>query len=211
MKKTKIDWQNPEQGWSLDYVCNTVIGCNHNCQFECWAKRLNNRFHWIADWNKPEVQEKAFYKPFNEKKPSTFFVVSLGDLFGDWIPKVLIETTLIMCENNPHHRFLFLTKNPKRYLDFEFTENCWLGTSVSCDKDINRVLIMNQIKQGKNVSTFVSVEPLLGSFEGISFTGIDLIIVGAQSGKNAVKPKAEWIKSIRHKNIYYKQNIRKYI
>ena len=57
--------------------------------------------------------------------------------------------------------------------------------------------------------TFISAEPLLGSFKGASLMGIDLIIVGAMTGKNAVVPERTWIETIKHKNIFYKDNILK--
>ena len=58
---------------------------------------------------------------------------------------------------------------------------------------------------------YISIEPLLGSFENHDISFADLIIVGVMTGINPVKPKREWIDSIKHHNIYYKENIRKYL
>ena len=40
---------------------------------------------------------------------------------------------------------------------------------------------------------------------------IDLVIVGAMSGPGAVKPTKEWVNSVEHDNIYYKNNVRRYL
>ena len=58
---------------------------------------------------------------------------------------------------------------------------------------------------------FVSIEPLLGDFKHDDLSGFDLIIVGAMTGPNAIVPKQEWIKSIEHPNIFYKDNIKLYL
>jgi protein gp37 len=42
---------------------------------------------------------------------------------------------------------------------------------------------------------FLSIEPLLGEID-FSFNGIQWIIIGAQTGRNPVKPKKEWIEKI---------------
>ena len=60
---------------------------------------------------------------------------------------------------------------------------------------------------------FISFEPLLGDMSGLNLSGIDLVIVGAMTGrgKNIIIPNKKWIKSIKHKNIFYKKNIKKYL
>jgi len=58
---------------------------------------------------------------------------------------------------------------------------------------------------------FISFEPLLGDMSGLDLSGIDLVIVGADSTKGAEPPRKEWIESIKHPNIFYKNNIKKYL
>jgi len=60
MNKTKIDWQNPKEGWKLDFTWNPVIGCKHGCSY-CYAKKLNDRFKFIENWNEPQLM-KIFKK-----------------------------------------------------------------------------------------------------------------------------------------------------
>ena len=193
MVKTKIDW--------ADYTWNPVIGCKHGCPYcyaRTWAKRSGQSFepHKSKDWR----------KPYKIKEQSTIFVCSLADLFGDWVPSEWINDVIKVCRENPQHTFMFLTKNPKRYAEFEFPDNCMLGATIT--KPSNDKI---GSLYGHSNQTFISIEPLLGDFTGHEFTGIDLVIVGAMTGPGAIKPKKEWIDSIKHPNIFYKENIKKYM
>jgi len=42
----------------------------------------------------------------------------------------------------------------------------------------------------------------------LDLTGIDLVIIGADSTKGATSPKKEWVDSIQHPNIFYKSNLK---
>ena len=44
---------------------------------------------------------------------------------------------------------------------------------------------------------FLSCEPLLGQLPEINLQGIDWVIVGGESGRNARPIKAEWVQDIR--------------
>jgi len=209
MNKTKIEW--------TDYTFNPVVGCKHNCWY-CYARRMNDRFKWIEKWTEPKFYPERLSNPSKVKKPSKIFVCSMSDLFGKWVSQSWIEAVLKVVEQNPHHTFQFLTKNPRRYLDFKFPENCWLGLTIDEVKyDTNTKVNLLSIKAIHNY-TFISFEPLLGDMSqlfrdgmGIRMKNIDLLIVGAMTGQGAVKPKSEWINSIKHKNIFYKSNIKPFL
>ena len=204
MNKTKIEW--------TDYTWNPVVGCKHGCNY-CYAKRMNDRFKWIEKWNKPQIFVERLDEPYKIKKPSKIFVCSVADLFGDWIGDDWIELIMKVTRDNPQHTFQFLTKNPVRYLDFNFPENCWLGATITGKNhkdDLLRLLWLSKVPN-KN-KRFVSIEPLLGKInQGTLLDNFDLVIVGAMTGVGAVPPKKEWIDGIEHKNIFYKNNIKKYL
>jgi len=109
---------------------NPVVGCQHFCSY-CWARKLakgklrNTKRY--ADGFKPKLIEKEIYRRFN---PRDFvFVCDMGDLFGDWVPDNWILKVFEAIEYNAKSQFLLLTKNPKRYLEFEqdIPFNCILG------------------------------------------------------------------------------------
>jgi len=194
---TKIEW--------CDATWNIVVGCKNACWY-CYAKRMNDRFKWIPKWNEPQIFIKRLGEPSKIKKPSKIFVCSMSDLFGDWIPKEIIEEVIKVAKDNPRHTFQFLTKNPKRYSEFNFPENCWLGITI--DGTENKIVAQNKISylERKNNYRFISFEPLLGDVSYLSYD-VNLVIIGAQTGPKAIKPKQKWIDSIRHSNIFYKNNI----
>lgn len=199
MNRTKIDWPG------LKFTWNPIIGCKRGCYY-CYAKKINDRFKFIPNWNEPQFFEERLHEPYEVKKPSTIFVGSMSGMFEytikpDWFFKILN-----VCKDNPHHTFMFLTKNPKAYY-LPIYSNCMLGLTITKGNQ-NEI---NEFIKHSNGKRFLSIEPLLDRFEGIKFDGIDLIIVGAMTGKNAIKPKKEWIESIKHHNIYYKNNIKKYL
>jgi len=55
---------------------------------------------------------------FPLSKGDFVFVEDMSDLFGDWVPTEMIQKVLEKCGRHPETRFLFLTKNPKRYRGF---------------------------------------------------------------------------------------------
>ena len=136
--------------------------------------------------------------PTRIRKPQNIFVCSMADLFGDWIPDTWIQEVFKACEAAPQHRYLFLTKNPRRYEDlyakkaFPYSENFWFGTTITVDDDYYTWFENTPYK------AFVSIEPIMADFGNGMFRGIDWVIVGAETGnrKEKVIPKAEWIDGI---------------
>lgn len=223
LNKTNIEW--------CDLTWNPVVGCLHNCKDAngkpyCYADKLHTMRHkaymqgklqnfpqYAKPFKEPQFFKNRLNEPFKLRKPSTIFVVSMGDLFGTWIPNEWIEQVIHIATSNRQHKFMFLTKNPKRYLEFQFTENCWLGTTVEKweEKDRVKQLMIASIRHPKCNKTFVSVEPLLSDMSNVDFTGINLVIAGADTSPGAKPPKSEWIESIFHDNIFYKSNIKRFM
>jgi len=108
-----------------------------------------------------------------------------------------IEAIIQVAEDNPQHIFMFLTKNPARYRQFSFPENCWLGTTVTSYRDQHRILDLPRWEENGRTLNFVSFEPLLDEVCLGSWVWgyIDWIIIGAQT--NPYKPpRPEWVSSL---------------
>ena len=56
---------------------------------------------------------------------------------NSWVPREWIEKVLSVVRSKPKSMFLFLTKNPKRYLDFrdKFSDNVVLGVTLETNRD----------------------------------------------------------------------------
>lgn len=114
----------------------------------------------------PTFHRYRLNEPQRIKKSQRVFVVSMGDLFGDWVPDEWIKEVFKACAAAPWHKYLFLTKNPGRYgkingwdhrYDYGFaTENMWLGMTITGKGDIKK---LRKLPYGR-ANTFVSIEPL---------------------------------------------------
>lgn len=157
---------------------------------------------YIKD-GKAQPYPMAFYPTFHRyrlndyinKKGRNIFVCSMADLFGSWVPDSWIEEVFKTCEKAPQHNYLFLTKNPQRYVELaekgilRCSDNMWYGWSQTKSEDVKTLCFPC------NPNLFISVEPIL---EPMRPSLEDWIIVGAETGrrKDKVVPKREWIEQI---------------
>lgn len=147
--------------------------------------------------------------PMEWKKPRTIFVCSMADLFGDWVPDKWIQQVFDACDKAPQHRYLFLTKNPKRYSDLYEKGimpkgvkawNKYFGCTIT--KPTDEYFYNNLYGNGIDHPGFISIEPIMEDFDAVEIDkdefGIKWIIVGAETGnrKGKVIPKREWIEHI---------------
>ena len=228
--KNKIGW--------CTMTFNPVWGCKNHCEY-CYARRINKRFWakmlenernyhfrehqswaWTGDQLRdlhdfiPTFLESQFDKKF-PKKPQRIFVGSMSEIAHwerRWVEVVLGR---ILC--HPEHTFQFLTRYPEVYDKYIFPKNCWLGVTITKEKDFERG-IPYLFVTSCNI-TFVSVEPILEHINPRPFSNanIDWVIIGAETGnrKGKIIPKREWIEDIvnhcRYKEIpvYLKDSLKK--
>lgn len=135
---------------------------------------------------------------YERKEGRTIFVCSMADLFGDWVPDEWIEEVFAACRRAPQHRYLFLTKNPERYIKLAEQQilpeddNMWYGTTVTTQDEM---YFFSKIH-----NTFISVEPMHGAFNRhADYTVFPRwVIIGAETGnrKDKVTPKPEWVQEL---------------
>lgn len=184
MNKTSIEWVVNPDG-TPGYTWNPITGCLHNCEY-CYARKIAMRFQGNFE---PKFHPERLDQPVKIKKPSTIFVGSMADVFGNWIPDIWIEQILEIIENCPQHIFLTLTKNGSN-ICFAETNNVWYGqTHTGRKEDIHwgiRILHPN----------YISFEPLLGDHIPC-LSSVNWIIIGAlnKNGKPCYTKK-EWVLSL---------------
>lgn len=168
---------------------NHVIEMPYNFYSEDGEKVRKSPYPYYFDptFHKYKLNE------YENKKGRNIFVCSMADLFGDWVPDDWIKEVFAACEKVPQHNYLFLTKNPGRYVELINTgnllgsNNVWYGYSVT--------------KKGSaewwnpDYNIFASVEPIL---EPMDVPRCKWLIIGAETGnrKDKVIPKREWIEDI---------------
>jgi protein gp37 len=128
--------------------------------------------------------ESALDIPLKRKKPTMYFVPSMGDLFHKDVPFDFIDKVMAAMVLCPQHTFQVLTKRPERmakYMERAYegielqlmdggypvftwpAKNLWLGTSCSNQKDADEN-IPHLLKTPAAVR-FLSLEPLLGRID----------------------------------------------
>ncbi len=193
MNRTGIDW--------CDYTDNPVTGClgpdGEPCP-HCYAQKIAERFRGSKAWPqgfKPTFHPERLNDPAKIKKPQTVFICSMADLFGDWVPDEWIREVMNACGRAPQHTYIFLTKNPERYLRLKaslFMGNKWFGTTVTSQEDYHRVMAIRSLPEW--VNRFISFEPLLGELD-LDLDGIKQVIIGAQTNPT-IEPDHFWIAEI---------------
>ncbi len=193
---SKIEWT--EQTWNPVIGCSKLSAGCKNCYAERMACRLANmaiadiaknggvrketatekyievvecNSEGIADgWNRKTVLVKqALDKPLRRKKPSMYFVCSMGDLFHSSVKEDWIDLVFDVVSQCPQHTFQVLTKRPERmdaYIRGRVKDgkpllpNLWCGTSVESQAVADARI--PYLLRTPAALRFVSVEPMLG-------------------------------------------------
>lgn len=227
MNRTKIEW--------ADYTWNPVTGCRHGCPYcyaarqterfsgdvrlhEQTAKHWKNTDLYVLDEPmgapngrhiafpygfKPTLHKYRMNLPTTLKEGANIFVCSMADLFGTWVPDEWISMVFEFCAKAPQHNYMFLTKDPGRYITLARkgllpkAENMWYGSSTPTP--------LTPFFYGDGYNTFLSIEPLLASFESVAtqkaIKGIEKqkwVIIGSETGRRTGKviPQRSWIDNI---------------
>ena len=150
-------------------------------------------------WGFQPTLRRDRYDEYVGKSPRTIFVCSMADLFGNWIPDRWLDEIFEVCEKTPQHKYLFLTKNPKRYTKYGvlIADNMWYGTTITKQSDVNLISLLPD-----DCKTFLSIEPLQEDINvdsnGSLLKKVDWVIIGAETGnrKEKVVPDKKWITDI---------------
>jgi protein gp37 len=198
-----IDW--------AQFSWNPIVGCKHPCRIYCWAHDVTLRFpaRYPHGFD-PVWRPRMLNAPYNTPVPAeaavdgrfkNVFTVSMGDLFGGWIPREWIETVLTAVRDNSQWNFLFLTKFPKRIAEFEIPANAWMGTTIDVQARVANAEAAFADLRVKNPDAifWLSVEPML---EPIRFNRLDLfswLVMGGAARSMRTpefRPPERWIVSL---------------
>lgn len=189
MKNTNIE--------TFDSTLNAVMGCPNGCEY-CYARKLNTRFKWIADWSKPQFFPERL-KDFYSKKPRSIFIDSMSDI-GTW-KQEWFNAVVKAINDNPQHQYIALTKRLCRLRDLlnrcdaGFITNLHIGTSITTQKLADKYT-MFYLWSG--YIDFLSIEPILEPIKLEDYAIPHTLIIGAETGNRNGKviPSKEWIDSL---------------
>lgn len=145
---------------------------------------------------KPTLHEYRLDDPVKRGFGKTIFVCSTADLFGEWVPDEWIQKVFDACKAAAGHRYLFLTKNPKRYVDLHQAGRLPEGDCFWYGSTMDRP--MADVFKSDRHNTFVSMEPILEPFpypDNPEALRDNWIIMGAETGNRSGKitPKKSWV------------------
>ena len=196
-------------GYSIDPVGDSVVFRDFNSlpmiELENQVSKVDkNRSVRVAPYPygfTPTLHRYRLDQPTEWTQPRTIFVCSMADLFGEWVPYEWIKAVFDACDKAPQHRYLFLTKNPARYISLSekgmLPSKHWYGYSATTDDDL---WTFHHADDCPVKNLFVSVEPihdrLITPFS--THCPADWVIIGAETGncKNKIIPKRSWITEI---------------
>ena len=151
----------------------------------------------------PTLHEYRFRNLKKLKEGCNIFVGAMSDVFGDWVPDDWIKQVFMATMGDPQHNYLFLTKNPGRYIELLKSRllpdcgNYWYGTSVTCNGDMEKA---GRLPADRDSHSYISFEPLREelAFPEWPWYKIDWFIIGAETGnqKGRVRPEKSWIDGI---------------
>lgn len=200
MNNTKIPWT--EKTWNPVTGCTKYsAGCAH-----CYAETIANRFKdAFPNGFNVTLHPERLDEPKKVKKPTMFFVCSMGDLFHSGVPFEFVDKVMNLIAECPQHTFQILTKRIEglysyicEWLDYPFMSipsNCWIGTTVENEDVKHRIKTLSELQDA--TVRFLSCEPLLSDLGTLDLNGIDWVIVGGESGNQARPMQKEWVLNIK--------------
>ena len=197
---TRIEWA--EKVWNPVTGCSKVsAGCKN-----CYAERLaNGRLKHLYPGGF-EIVSCNYYRldqPAKRKKPTRYFVNSMGDLFHKSVPFHFIRDVFDQMRYAKHHQYLILTKRADIMLEFmsDYVDhwykpfpNVMLGVSVESPDFYERIHILRDTPAAKR---FISLEPALAAMPDLPLDGIDLVITGGESGPGYRPMELQWARNVR--------------
>lgn len=234
---SKIEWT--EQTWNPIVGCSKVSAGCQNCyaisqayRNEAIGQKMENPgrlayYEGLTENRSDRVEwtglvrfvPEALEIPLKRKKPTTWFVNSMSDLFHESVSlDELFKIASVMLAT-PQHRYQILTKRPERMADVwaEVVDwlqgavdatsitptrinplpNVWLGVTAENQKAVSdRAGFLHQIR-GQGWKTFYSCEPLLEKVNlHLDRQPVDWVIVGGESGNKARPCKVVHVRSV---------------
>lgn len=149
---------------------NPHPGCAFNCTY-CYGPRTYARSKCPkCKTFEPHFHQERMKQKFQKDK--TYFVESLGD--PSFIPPVIFQEIIDHLTEFPDTKFMIQSKNPIYFLNFEFPDNVWLGTTIETNMDAlaevytkapapsirgNKLWLVKHEKQKREI--YLTIEPVM--------------------------------------------------
>lgn len=203
---------------------NPLTGCmgpdGKRCEY-CYAERIARRFKDVHGYPSPDPFVPAFHphrleKIEKRKKPTVYFIFSMGDWLDDAVKPEWRKQCLKVMAENDQHIFITLTKQYRNLWKIAYDspegvipDNVWVGITVT---KRSQVWGIEELKKLKVPVHLVSFEPLKEDLANIvDLYGIEWIIIGAQSKQQGIHelppvpafmPEKNWVRKLAFKPMW---------
>jgi protein gp37 len=223
--KTKIQW--------CDSTCNPTMGCD-GCEIwnskrkTCYAGMLHCRYGGANPGFAPTFEQVSLYpgrmakaarwsdltgerrpgKPWLNGVPRLIFVSDMSDSLSKEVSFQFLHDeiiTVVDSELGQRHRWLWLTKRPKRMAEFsvwlrkrkvKWPDNLWAGTSVTSQATTGRVPYLLKVGDARTVR-FLSLEPQVEEVDMSRWLPkLNWVIQGGESGPKARPFDLDWARML---------------
>jgi len=208
MAATAIEWATDV--WNPSTGCDRVSpGCAHCYALDLAArlKRMGKAKYQVDGDPRTSgpgfgvtLHEHVLEMPLRQRRPRTYFVNSMSDLFHEDVPTDFIRRVFDVMERASWHTFQVLTKRDQRLADvcrdLAWPDNVWMGVSIENRRFVHRA---DRLREVDAAVRFISAEPLLGPLEGLDLDEIHWLIAGGESGPRHRPVKEEWLVELRNR------------
>ena len=203
MKKqsTIIEWS--DERWNAVTGCSKISAGCLNCYAEKMSAILQRmgrqKYANVFSLTLHESLIQSFYdKAVKWRKSYLVFVNSMSDQFHKDVPLDFTQRMFEVMAQLPDQRFKILTKRSDRMLALSphlvWHDNVMAGVSIENDNYLWR---LDDLKKVPAKWRSLSLEPLLGPLPHLNLNGIDWVVCGGESGSDARKMDADWVRDIR--------------
>ncbi len=199
--KSSIEWTSAS--WNPTTGCTKVsAGCD-NCYAESLVRRWQNiPGGYFSTGFDLTLRPNMLDRPAQWRASKFVFVNSMSDLFHRDVPDAYLDKVFGRMEDVDRHTYQVLTKRPermrryvrRRYAGASVPAHIWLGTSVEANDVAWRVDMLREIDVPVR---FLSIEPMIGPVDRVSFDGVGWVIVGGESGTRRRAMDPEWVRDVR--------------
>lgn len=223
MGKTKIEWCTHSENFVAG--CTEAGPECDNCYARIMSARLGTMSNkparydgittghgadakWTGEINLDmEAMFDAFIRLSRRREPARVFLGSMTDLFHAKVPRDFLFNMLVLIKDCPQHAFLLLTKRSRRmrrvieqwsewYGVIDPLPNLWCGVTAGDQAGADRRI--PDLLRTPAAVRFVSVEPMLGPVDLDGYLGgLQWVIVGGESGRQARPMRHAWATSLR--------------
>ncbi len=182
----------------VTHTWNAIKGrCSHDCEY-CYMRNF-----WKSDVH---LDEKELKQDLGEG--NFIFVGSGTDMFAEDVPSEWIKKVLEHCNKYPKNTYLFQTKNPQRFEEFDklYPLNTIFGTTIETNKRFRIADAPGRRERAGWMNTsfmykkrkMITIEPIMDFDDElriwINVIRPEFVNIGADSkGHNLPEPSAEKI------------------